>query len=1029
MPFPKILNNNEINAFDNPPNFNSEDRKKYFNMPKWAEETIADFRDDKNKLVFILLTGYFRCWNKFFVSSKFNEKDMNFVINKFDLSVKNLNLEDFSRATFLRYRDTILRNSGISSFNEQAKHDLIQEAKAVISKRFKMKAIFMELLDVLYAKKIEIPTYNALAEIITDVVNEYEKNLQDKISILLDSEKKALLDEFLEKIEADAQENPKPNRYKITNLKKFSHSTKPGKIKGNTDTLKLLKTTFYKLQDVIIQLNLSTETIEYYANWSIKADNFQILIKNPDKKYLYLICFILHQYFTLQDLLIDILLLIIQNTSNTATREHKDNYYQERTEREKKIVNIAETINDNIFSVFDKIEEILFHPDLPYQERVETGQNVILIYKNARNRLEKDIDTIKVKSEKTLKGSDYFEVLETKSIKLQNRVSEIVKNIEFDRETSSKNIMEAIDYYRAKDGAVDYNAPDEFINDDKKIKALIDDKGRFRVSLYKVFLFEEIAKGIKSDILNLKYSYRYKSINKYMMDKETFKANKPEILRKCELEGFAEPDLVLAKLQKEMEYQYNKTNRNIITGKNKYISFKNDNTYTLITPKIEKDEIQSVSDLFSGQENIPLSEILSDVNEVTSFLDSFEHYNLKGAKEKPYDNVFFAGITGYGCNIGIKRIAKISKGVNEKELENTLNWYFSPDNINSANNRILSFTNQLDLPNVFKRSKKNNHTSSDGQKYSVQDDSLTGNYSFKYFGKGKGVSVYSFIDERHLLFHSTVISSSEREAGYVIDGLLNNDVVESSIHSTDTHGYTEIIFAITHLLGFSFAPRIKNFKDKSLYCFNAEMKNKFEEKGYKILPNAKNYINTKVIKENWDDILRFIATIKLKETTASQLLKRLSSYSRKHRLYQALNEFGKIIHTIFTLKYIDDVILRQAIEKQLNKVESVHKFAKVVFFGNNQEFEYATKEEQEIAESCKRLIENAIICWNYLYLSQKISDTKDEKKKEHILEIIKNGSIVVWKHINLYGEYDFSEKISKHKTKFDIPKILDLNVA
>ena len=43
-------------------------------------------------------------------------------------------------------------------------------------------------------------------------------------------------------------------------------------------------------------------------------------------------------------------------------------------------------------------------------------------------------------------------------------------------------------------------------------------------------------------------------------------------------------------------------------------------------------------------------------------------------------------------------------------------------------------------------------------------DSLNANYSFKYFGKGKGVSIYSFIDKRHLLFYSTVISAAEREA-------------------------------------------------------------------------------------------------------------------------------------------------------------------------------------------------------------------------------------------------------------------------
>ena len=108
-------------------------------------------------------------------------------------------------------------------------------------------------------------------------------------------------------------------------------------------------------------------------------------------------------------------------------------------------------------------------------------------------------------------------------------------------------------------------------------------------------------------------------------------------------------------------------------------------------------------------------------------------------------------------------------------------------------------------------------------------------------------------------------------------------------------------------------------------------------------------------------------TIKERKTTATQLLKRLTSYSRQHKLYTALKEFGKIIKTDFLLNFIDDVAFRQRIEKQLNKVEASNKFAKAVFFGNNAEFTVATEEEQNIANNCKRLIQNTIILWNYLY--------------------------------------------------------------
>jgi TnpA family transposase len=97
-------------------------------------------------------------------------------------------------------------------------------------------------------------------------------------------------------------------------------------------------------------------------------------------------------------------------------------------------------------------------------------------------------------------------------------------------------------------------------------------------------------------------------------------------------------------------------------------------------------------------------------------------------------------------------------------------------------------------------------------------------------------------------------------------------------------------------------------------------------------------INTKVIIENWDEILRLITTIKLKRTTASTVLSRLNSYSKKNKLYRTLKEFGKIIKSIFILRYIDNVELRQGIEGQLSLVENSNKFSKAALQENEQSF-------------------------------------------------------------------------------------------
>lgn len=181
--------------------------------------------------------------------------------------------------------------------------------------------------------------------------------------------------------------------------------------------------------------------------------------------------------------------------------------------------------------------------------------------------------------------------------------------------------------------------------------------------------------------------------------------------------------------------------------------------------------------------------------------------------------MFFAGIMAYGGDIEHHKFAQISKEINENELDNTLNWYFSLSNVQGANDRLVQFMNAMEVPNIYLNESGLLHTSDDGQKCGVSVDSLNANHSFKYLGKDPGVSVISFIDMRQMMWYSDVVSSAEREAAYVIDGLMHNDVIKSDIHSTDTHGFSEIIFAVLYLLGFIFAPRIKGVGRQKLYAF------------------------------------------------------------------------------------------------------------------------------------------------------------------------------------------------------------------
>ena len=160
----------------------------------------------------------------------------------------------------------------------------------------------------------------------------------------------------------------------------------------------------------------------------------------------------------------------------------------------------------------------------------------------------------------------------------------------------------------------------------------------------------------------------------------------------------------------------------------------------------------------------------------------------------------------------------------------------------------------------------------------------------------------------------------------------------------------------------------------------------------------------------------------LRCTLRSEIFRRLNSYSKQHRLYKGLKAFGQIIKSDFILRYLDNVQLRQAIEKQLNKVELANRFTRDVAVGNPRGFSQGEKEEQEIAEACNRLIKNVIICWNYLYLSDKLTRLNDDQRQK-LLSSILSHSVMSWGHLNMLGEYDFSDEKLEDSFNIRPPKL------
>ena len=1010
----KILNALEREAFDSPPRFNSVERKRFFDFPLGIHTMAEEMRSPTNRVCFLVSYGYFKATRKFF-AGPFHGRDIAYVALKLGLELNQIESRSYPKQTYLRHQKIILDFSGFSAFDDTAQAFIGLEIEDMTQAHFKPRLIFSRAVERLIREKVSPPSYDALSKLILRMLNQHKKHLGDVIEAGLSLEVRELLDRLLEKVMND--DNEPINRYRLTLLKKGSQSTRPGKIKESVEDFEHLRTLYQAVQPSLDALGLPLEAVRYYANSVIRSEIFQVSRRSAEDRYIHLIAFIAHQYFRLQDNLVDIYLSTMQSSVNTVHREHREKCYALRASHNESLKSLLVRLDES-FEMVSNIDGITKDRALRDREKLQRIERLVEEATGQKHRTE----TLRDEIEEDLHSADYFVALEGRSTRMQNRAAPLLKTLTLHGEPGSEPLLEALDYFKEKDGMIDRNAPHAFLKTDEREAVY---KGEFRISLYKALLFIHVMAGLKSGTLNLTQSYKYRSLDDYLIARDGWENDKVNLLARAGLADFSDPNRVLEGLDEQLHDQYLKTNRNLQEGVNDQVTFSTNGSFRVKTPKAEENEADPLQEVFPERQYIPLSEVLATVDHYSGYLDDFQHWQQRYNRTKPARKNFIAGLSAIGCDIGLGKILKIARDIDAAELENTVNWYFYPESLHAVNDRLLQFMDGLELPNLYRNHSEVLHTASDGQKFEVRGDSLNANYSFKYFGKGSGISVYSFIDERHLLFFSTVISAAERESAYVIDGLMHNDVVKSDIHSTDTHGYTEAIFGAMHLLGFSYAPRIKNLKKQRLYSFKSRQH--IDRSGWTIKPSG--YIDTELIVDNWDDILRFIATIKLKETTASDLFRRLNSYSKQHTLYRALKAFGKILKSIFILRYIDDVELRQAIERQLNKIESAHRFSRAISVGNPQEMIQTEKEEQEIAEACKRAIKNAIVCWNYLYLTQRIADEKDPDIRENLLDRVTAGSVVSWQHINLLGEYDFSDEKLQDSVGIKAPKILGLQTT
>ena len=104
----------------------------------------------------------------------------------------------------------------------------------------------------------------------------------------------------------------------------------------------------------------------------------------------------------------------------------------------------------------------------------------------------------------------------------------------------------------------------------------------------------------------------------------------------------------------------------------------------------------------------------------------------------------------------------------------------------------------------------------------------------------------------------------------------------------DTAGFTDPVFVACSILGYAFAPRIRDLPSKRLYVFDRTGVPQH------LRPLVGGKVNVDLIDSNWADIL-------CGAMRPSQILRKLAAYLRQNELGAALREVARVERSLFMM--------------------------------------------------------------------------------------------------------------------------------
>lgn len=971
-----ILLDSEVKDLFGIPIYSIEEQRVYFALNDVEAKVVNAIQDRLHRCFFIVLLGYFKtkpiCLNPNFGDV---ENDLRFVAQEHfpGLKLRRFSLTQKQKDRFYLKIFELIRYQvwSVDHYSIVITH-LQKIAQSYIEPRY----IFDACIEFLVHKRIAIPKYSVLQRLVSQTIK------LEKIRIS-QSLKKAMSWELSSNLTDLIDGN---SSLTMRQLRQAAKSFNAPELQKELNVYQLTQPWADDIKLAIAALSLSVKNQQHFASmidyYSItKLQRFDRLTQQ-----LYVLCYLQERTQQNIERLADGFSYHVRKLREQATAYAKEMAYKDW---EGAAANVSKAAQLLRLFIDDAIDD--------QQSFAEVKQQAHRLLKS------RDIESLCLYLNKQKRALDdyHWEYYDQQHELLYRLLRPIFLCLSFSGTDKNAALVKQLTISKTElKGNGMLTIIDHGLIDTKHRPYVLDVENNVNVQRYEILLYTLIQHHLDGQ-LYIPTSIKYRALQDDLVNNAQWE-NKQHLLKSAMLPRLnANPETLIRLLENDLKTKLLRVSQRIDNGENENVLLKKSAGKT--GWRLPSMGIKSTvnNPFFDMMKPINVADILRLVDRETDFLSHFEHVRQVQSGQNNHINDLLAAIIGNGTNYGLYGMASISDRSYE-QLRTVQANYLRPETLSLANDAINNATARLAIFKHYNIQEGLIHASADGQKFESRLETFKTRYSSKYFGTNKGVSALTLI-ANHAALNARVIGSNEHESHFIFDLLYNNTSdIKPDVLSTDTHGVNHVNFALLDLFGYTFAPRYAQFGTVIADLFDVN-----ESKENKLSLSLKSPIKTDLIIEQWDTIQRIAISLQQKTITQGTLVRKLSGYSNNHPLLKALTEYNRMIKAMYLLDYIDDVSLRNYVQRALNRGEAYHQLRRAIASVNGNRFRGSSDYEIELWNECARLLTNAIIYFNSLILTRLLTHFEGRNDQEK-LKITKQVSPVAWHNINLNGTYSFN---------------------